>query len=237
MVFIHLPRVASSIASGLLQPVPFSASARLAITAPHIYRARAGIFDIDQFGHMNNAAYLVHCELARWQLSASTGLLAKAARRRMVFLVGATAIRYRRPISPFASFEVHTHITSWDEGQMFLMHTFVGAGPKPSVHASTLVRAIIKVPLLTAACRVRNKCPCPLLQRWRAQTASGDTVSPMALLAELSSPEPLEAPVHLDAAHNTALGAFSTLDEALRTSASTVQEQLRMKSHQHHKKD
>ena len=95
MVLIHLPRVAASIASGLLTPFA-PASTRLAISSPHIYRARAGVFDVDQFGHMNNAAYLVHCEMARWQLSAASGLLARAAKRKMIFLVGATAVRYRR---------------------------------------------------------------------------------------------------------------------------------------------
>ena len=37
---------------------------------PHIYESKCGIFDIDIFGHMNNAAYLNHAEYARWELTA-----------------------------------------------------------------------------------------------------------------------------------------------------------------------
>ena len=60
MIF-HVPRALSAIARGALNAQP-----GVGVGKPHIYKARVNaILDVDQFLHMNNAAYAVHFELAR----------------------------------------------------------------------------------------------------------------------------------------------------------------------------
>jgi len=67
MVVVHAPRVALAILRGRAQRARSSGDEGWGFFKPHVYSARAGVFfDIDGMGHMNNAAYLVHCELARW---------------------------------------------------------------------------------------------------------------------------------------------------------------------------
>ena len=75
MGLIHIPRVLANAARGFFRRGEHSPT--MGITTPHIYQARAGIWDVDIYAHMNNAAFLTHSELARWQLSASGGLLGK----------------------------------------------------------------------------------------------------------------------------------------------------------------
>ena len=52
-MLVHVPRVLWSVGRGLLKPQPLSALAG----RPHVYTARVNaLLDVDQFGHMNNAA-------------------------------------------------------------------------------------------------------------------------------------------------------------------------------------
>ena len=68
--------------------------------------------------------------------------------------------------------------------------------------------------------------PHPTLHPPPPQTTAGLTVSPAALLSELSAPETLESPPR-NAAAVAAMDAFSALDEAMRTSAGIAQDALR----------
>eukprot|EP00965_Chrysotila_dentata_P155319 5131203-Pleurochrysis_carterae.AAC.3 len=92
---------------------------------------------------MNNAAYLVHCEMARWELSAASGLLGVCMQKRGAFLVATSAVRYRRPISPMQRFEVHTSLAQCDERTVVFDHAFVAEG---QVHARAVCRAVVKSP-------------------------------------------------------------------------------------------
>lgn len=71
MGLVHTPRVIFTIAKGLL-----TGKGKLSRNIPtnsvlgvgdnfHSYQARAGVFDVDYLGHMNNASFLAHCEMAR----------------------------------------------------------------------------------------------------------------------------------------------------------------------------
>ena len=60
---------------------------------PHVYTARCSLLlDTDVYAHMNNASYLVHCELARWQMGAETGALRTMASEGLAFVVGSVAV-------------------------------------------------------------------------------------------------------------------------------------------------
>jgi acyl-CoA thioesterase FadM len=145
-MFIHVPRVAVAILKGRAQraTTPAAVSSKWGWAVPHVYSARAGVFfDIDSFGHMNNAAYLVHCELARWQLTAATGILDFAVREKAAFIVGMIATRFKREIKPLQRFEIHSQVVDFDDKWMSILHEF--RAPKSgNILAMTVCRAVLK---------------------------------------------------------------------------------------------
>ncbi|KAK1740815.1 hypothetical protein QTG54_008910 [Skeletonema marinoi] len=97
MGIIHIPRTVAASLRGVvkrkLSPLSDKDISLVGtIDVPHIYTSRAGIFDVDLMGHMNNASYLNHAELARWEWSAFGGSLAQAFKTRSFFIVTASMI-------------------------------------------------------------------------------------------------------------------------------------------------
>ena len=117
MVLIHLSRVVPTLFRGaVLKP-----QAGAGVTAPHVYTARANpLLDIDQFLHMNNAAYATHFECARWEMGASSGMLSKLARMQGAFVVASMTLRFRKEVRPMQSFEIHSSVIAADERQVFI---------------------------------------------------------------------------------------------------------------------
>jgi hypothetical protein len=77
------------------------------------------------FGHMNNASYLTHAELARWEMLAYSGLLRRAAPASTHLVVAGTAVRYRREIRPFlCPFEVESFFAGVDGRHLWAIHNF-----------------------------------------------------------------------------------------------------------------
>ena len=81
---IHLPRTAYHVGRGLWQARqaagaagPPVAAAALGLSVPHVYAGRVGLLDTDVNGHLNNAAYLVNCEMARKCVGSRTRIAAK----------------------------------------------------------------------------------------------------------------------------------------------------------------
>lgn len=141
-MLIHIPRVALAILRGRAQRA--QAPPGVGFQTPHVYSARAGpFFDVDGFGHMNNASYLVHCELARWELTAASGLLEYSMRERCAFIVGMTAVSYKREIKPLQRFEIHSQLVDHDEKWMTIAHEF-RAPASGDILAMTVCRAVIK---------------------------------------------------------------------------------------------
>ena len=132
MVNIIIPRIVAAVARGFARqrkgPERF---AGLGSTTPFVSTARAGLWDIDVYGHMNNASYLTHAELARWEMSVASGMLQHAARQRLAFIMAGTAVRYRREVRPLQPFEVHSSFAALDGESIFLRHNFVPAGGGP----------------------------------------------------------------------------------------------------------
>eukprot|EP00978_Attheya_sp_CCMP212_P019062 scaffold52940_cov41-Attheya_sp.AAC.1 len=145
MGIVHIPRVVASCVKGAY--ARHAAAAAVAATGttsstnnkqddlvrtigtspdnPHVYRARVGLFDVDAFNHLNHASYLVHAELARWEWSATVAPILPMVKEQALFLVTGAAIRYRREIGPFLNtFEIHTHLASMDERNLYVYHTF-----------------------------------------------------------------------------------------------------------------
>lgn len=185
-MLIHLPRVALAIMRGRAQRA--RAPVGVGFRSPHVYSARAGpLFDVDGFGHMNNAAYLTHCELARWELTAASGLLEYSIRERCAFIVGSTALSYKREIKPFQRFEIRSQLVDHDDKWMTIAHEFV-APESGEILAMTVCRAVMK-------------------QR-------GGTLSPRAVMSALGVELPAAGSQRPELAE--ALGLATKLDVSLR---------------------
>lgn len=130
MGLVHTPRVMFTVAKGLLANSNSSNSGTksgvLGIGEHfHSYYARAGLFDVDYLGHLNNAAYLSHAELARWELTAQNGMLKTMFRYGMNFLVASTSIRFRREVRPlFRKFQIDSSLVAMDHRHVWMIHNF-----------------------------------------------------------------------------------------------------------------
>lgn len=113
----------------------------------HVYRGRAGVFDV-AMGHMNNAAFLSHAELARWEMTAENGLLEHMFRQKAAYVVTGNAIRYRREIKPLLRrFEIDTRVTRLTDRDIWMSHNFRHAGTEDDqdrlVRAQVVVKAVV----------------------------------------------------------------------------------------------
>lgn len=131
MGIVHIPRTAAAVAKGLIKryqsPLPEQAKSLIGIGSknpPHIYSSRAGLFDVDLMFHMNNASYLTHAELARWEWTAFGGTLAANLKTKSYFIVTASMIRWRREIAPFQKFEIETRLGAVDDRNLWIYQTF-----------------------------------------------------------------------------------------------------------------
>lgn len=118
-------------------------SAAIGAANKHVYKSRAGLFDVDYIGHMNNAAYLTHAEYARWEMTAQNGMLQTVASNGFFFIVSGTFIRYRRDIRPiFQSFQVDTFVSGVDERNIWISHNF-RLSEEDRVRAQLMVQAVV----------------------------------------------------------------------------------------------
>lgn len=149
MGLVHTPRVIVSLAKGLYKRRnnPNASLVGVGPTNPHRYIARAGLFDVDYLGHLNNAAYLNHAELARWEMTAYNGLLNVMMRNNIAFLVAGTSIRYRREIRPlFREFSIDTSVAGIDaDKNIWVIHDFrYPIEGNNRIRAQMVVRAVVK---------------------------------------------------------------------------------------------
>jgi acyl-CoA thioesterase FadM len=130
MVILTTPRTVFSIGKGLLKRShggagPAATASGIGSDNPHVYTARAGVFDVDYLGHMNNAMYLSHAELARWEWTAYNGMLSAMAKKNLHFLVKGSCIRYRQEIRPvFRRFQIDSCIAGLDEKHFWITQKF-----------------------------------------------------------------------------------------------------------------
>ena len=125
MGLIHIPRtIAASIRGVVKRRLSPLSDQDVGISKPYIYSSRAGIFDVDIMGHMNNAAYLQHAEYARWEWSAFGGSLARAFQTNSFFIVTASITRYRREIAPLKRFDIETRLVGLDDRNLWVYQTF-----------------------------------------------------------------------------------------------------------------
>ncbi|KAL7529073.1 hypothetical protein ACHAXR_002783 [Thalassiosira sp. AJA248-18] len=153
MGIVHIPRTAAATFRGLtkrrLSPLSDREKSLVGIGTrhpPHVYSSRAGLFDVDLMFHMNNASYLTHAELARWEWSAFGGVLTECLRTKSWFIVTASMIRFRREIAPMKKFEIETRLGGLDDRNLWVYQTFhhsKNSNERGKVLAQVLTQAVI----------------------------------------------------------------------------------------------
>lgn len=131
MGIVHIPRTAAAIAKGYwkrrMSPLSNTEKSLVGLgfnQPPHVYTSRAGLFDVDVMLHMNNASYLTHAELARWEWTAFGGTLEANIKSKSYFIVAASMIRFRREIQPLRKFDIETRLGGIDERNIWCYQTF-----------------------------------------------------------------------------------------------------------------
>jgi len=93
---------------------------RLAFMEPSRLRFRVWPSDLDLNMHMTNARYFSVMDLGRVDLTIRAGLAQAMLRRRWQAVLGASTVRFRRPLKPFQRYEVVTRVLCWDDRWFFI---------------------------------------------------------------------------------------------------------------------
>ena len=65
-------------------------------------------YELDSYGHVNNAVYVSYTEQARWEILKNAGLLESFLARDLLLVVTETNIRYMRELKLFDKIEIVT---------------------------------------------------------------------------------------------------------------------------------
>jgi acyl-CoA thioester hydrolase len=67
-------------------------------------------YELDSYGHVNNAVYINYTEQARWEILKKAGLLESFLERNLLLVVTETKIRYMRELKLFNKVEIITTV-------------------------------------------------------------------------------------------------------------------------------
>ena len=115
----------------------------VSILETSVLKSRVLPNDLDFNMHMNNGRYLTIMDLGRFDLVLRAGLLQIMLKQKSVPILGAATVRYRLPLDPFQSYELHTRIVAWDSKWAYMEQRFIIAdnGPK---HGAIAAIALVK---------------------------------------------------------------------------------------------
>ena len=91
-----------------------------------VLKLRVWPSDIDFNLHLNNARYLSAMDYARVHLLARGGVLKPILKERLVPIVGAVWMTYRRSLPLWARYELATRLVCWDNRWFYMEQTFTG---------------------------------------------------------------------------------------------------------------
>jgi acyl-CoA thioesterase FadM len=217
MGLIHIPRTATAIAKGFikrrLSPLSDTDKSLVGLgfqNQPYVYTSRAGLFDVDLMLHMNNASYLTHAELARWEWTAFNGTLEANLRSKSFFIVAASMIRFRREIQPLRKFDIETRLGGIDERNIWCYQTFHYSNEQSSEKESgSNQRGKILAQVLTQGV-ITNKGKVINPRGWLEEhfPASKESIDELSILSEEDG-----------SIFDSKAARFKHLEEALRKSA------------------
>jgi acyl-CoA thioester hydrolase len=67
-------------------------------------------YELDSYGHVNNAVYVSYTEQARWEILKNAQLLNSFLEKELLLVVTETNIRYMRELKLFDKIEINTEI-------------------------------------------------------------------------------------------------------------------------------
>lgn len=101
---------------------------RLGFTDQSTLAFRVMPHDLDINIHMTNARYLALMDLGRMDLIIRSGMWRQVFRERWQAVIGASLVRYRRPLKPFQAFTLTTRLLAWDEKWLYIEHRIEADG-------------------------------------------------------------------------------------------------------------
>lgn len=76
----------------------------------YTYKTEVRGYELDSYGHVNNAVYLSYTEQARWDILRNAGLLESFLDKNLLLVVTETNIKYMRELKLFDEIEILTTI-------------------------------------------------------------------------------------------------------------------------------
>ena len=74
------------------------------------YKTEVRGYELDSYGHVNNAVYISYTEQARWEILRNAGLIESFQDKDLLLVVTETNIRYMRELKMFDKIEIVTSI-------------------------------------------------------------------------------------------------------------------------------
>ena len=96
---------------------------KLTPTDPSVLRMTVWPWDCDMYGEMNNGRHLTLFDLGRFDFGNRAGLMAVLRKKRWGLVVAGSTIRYRKRLTPFQRYNLHTHLVARDERWFYFVQT------------------------------------------------------------------------------------------------------------------
>ncbi len=94
----------------------------------HVSFHRCWPWDLDVFAELNNGRTLTLYDLGRLPLAQRTGLVKPLLQKKWSLTMAGTAVRYRRRIRMFESFEMRSRLLGWDHRFMYIEQAMIVRG-------------------------------------------------------------------------------------------------------------
>ncbi|MCB2195748.1 MAG: acyl-CoA thioesterase [Bacteroidetes bacterium] len=122
----------------------------------HIFKTEVRGYELDSYGHVNNAVYINYLEQARWEILKKDEVLKSLYHKNLLLVVTETNIRYMRELKLFDKIEIET-IIKFEAPYLIFNHDLV------NVSANTKsAKAVVKT-LLIDQDRIPQDIPAELL--------------------------------------------------------------------------
>ncbi len=86
-------------------------------------------YELDSYGHLNNAVYISYTEQARWEILENAGLLESFLSKKLLLVVTETNIRYMRELKLFDGVKVETQIR-FEAPYLIFQHDIINSTDK-----------------------------------------------------------------------------------------------------------
>ena len=86
-------------------------------------------YELDSYGHLNNAVYISYTEQARWEILKNAGLLESFLSKKMLLVVTETNIRYMRELNLFDGVKIETQIR-FEAPYLIFQHDIINSTDK-----------------------------------------------------------------------------------------------------------